>query len=164
VSDFDDLLEANRAFARDFDEGGLEAPARAGVAVVTCLDSPIDPLRMLGLGLGDAKVVRNPGARVTPPVLEAVVLAVHLLGVHRVMVVPHTRCAMTSATEAELRERIGGAVGADITWQSFGVVDDQAGRLSEDVRAVRSHPLVPDSVAVGGFLYDVDTGLLTPQP
>ena len=158
---FDDLLEANRSFAADFDLGGFDGVARAGVAVVTCMDSRIDPLRMLGLTHGDAKIFRNPGGRVTPQAVEALVLGVHLLGVDRILVVPHTRCAMTSGTEAELRERVGASAGMDATWQPFGVVEDQLGALAEDVHKVRSHPLVPDSVAVGGFVYDVDTGLLT---
>ena len=159
--EFDDLLEANRAFAADFDLGGFDGVARAGVAVVTCMDSRIDPLRMLGLTHGDAKIFRNPRGRVTPQALEALVLGVHLLGVDRILVVPHTRCAMTSATESELRERVGASAGMDATWQPFGVVEDQLAALAEDVHKVRSHPLVPDSVAVGGFVYDVDTGLLT---
>ena len=89
-------------------------------------------------------------------------LGVHLLGVERVLVVPHTRCAMTTATEAELRTRIGEAAGTDASWQHFGVVDDQLAALDEDVAKVRSHPLIPDDVVVGGFVYDVDTGLLDP--
>ena len=159
--EFDDLLEANRAFARDFDLGGFDGVARAGVALVTCMDSRIDPLRMLGLTHGDAKIFRNPGGRVTPQALEALVLGVHLLGVRRVLVVPHTRCAMASHTEAELRERVGASAGSDASWQTFDVVADQLATLEADVRKVRTHPLVPETVAVGGFLYDVDTGLLT---
>jgi carbonic anhydrase len=116
---------------------------------------------MLGLQVGDAKVVRNPGGRVTAQVVEALVLAVHLLGADRILVVPHTRCAMASSTLEELRARVASAAGQDVSWQDFGVVADQEAALAADVRAVRSHPLVPDSVAVGGFLYDVDTGLLT---
>ena len=157
---FDDLLAANRDFAAGFDLGGFDGVARAGVAIVTCMDSRIDPLRMVGLTHGDAKIFRNPGGRVTPQALEALVLGVHLLGVARVMVIPHTRCAMTSATEAELQERVGASAGMDASWQHFGVVDDQEQALRDDVRKVTSHPLIPDSVAVGGFLYDVDTGLL----
>ena len=160
MADFDDLIAANRDFAASFDLGGFDGVARAGVAIVTCMDSRIDPLRMLGLSAGDAKIFRNPGGRVTPQALEALVLGVHLLGVRRVLVVPHTRCAMASATEAELRERVGASAGADASWQHFGVVDDQLAALDEDVAKVRSHPLIPDDVAVGGFVYDVDTGLL----
>jgi carbonic anhydrase len=160
VDDFSDLITANRAFADDFDLGGFDGVARAGVAIVTCMDSRIDPLRMLGLTHGDAKIFRNPGGRVTSAALEALVLGVHLLGVERVLVVPHTRCAMTTATEAELRVRIGESAGVDASWQSFGVIEDQVARLGEDVAKVRSHPLIPDTVKVGGFVYDVDTGLL----
>ena len=157
---FDDLLAANRAYADSRDFSGFDGVAKAGVAVVTCMDSRIEPLAMLGLSLGDAKIFRNPGGRVTPQALEALVLGVHLLGVQRILVVPHTRCAMASATLDELRERVGASAGTDASWQSFGVVADQVAALADDVRAVQAHPLVPDSVAVGGFLYDVDTGLL----
>jgi carbonic anhydrase len=160
VADFDDLIAANRAFADSFDLGGFDGVARAGVAIVTCMDSRIDPLRMLGLAAGDAKIFRNPGGRVTQQALEALVLGVHLLGVRRVLVVPHTRCAMASATEAELRRRVGESAGTDASWQHFGVVTDQLAALDEDVAKVRSHPLIPADVLVGGFLYDVDTGLL----
>lgn len=162
TDDFDDLIAANRAFADDFKLGGFDGVARAGVAVVTCMDSRIDPLGMLGLEPGDAKIFRNPGGRVTPQALEALVLAVHLLNVDRVLVVPHTRCAMASASEAELQERVGASAGVDASWQSFGVVTDQQAALRQDLAKVRTHPLIPDTVKVGGFVYDVDTGLINP--
>ena len=81
-------------------------------------------------------------------------------GVERILIVPHTRCAMASNTEAELRERVGASAGQDASWQGFHVIDNQREALLADVRAVRSHPLIGDQVAVGGFMYDVDTGLL----
>jgi len=158
--DFAGLEAANAAYAETFDEAGFDGIAHAGVAIVTCMDSRIVPLAMVGLAHGDAKIVRNPGGRVTDQALEALVLAVHLLGVDRILVVPHTRCAMASATEAELHERVSASAGIDATWQPFHVVPDQLAALAEDVRRVRSHPLVPERVKVGGFLYDVDTGLL----
>jgi carbonic anhydrase len=162
ASGFDDLLEANRTYATtDFATGGFDGIAHAGVAIVTCMDSRIDPLRMLGLKPGDAKIFRNPGGRVTSNALEALVLGTHLLGVERILIVPHTRCAMASNSEAELRERVGASAGQDASWQSFHVIADQREALLADVRAVRSHPLISDEVAVGGFMYDVDTGLLS---
>ena len=160
---FDDLLAANRTYAETFDLGGFDGVAHAGIAIVTCMDSRIDPLRMLGLQPGDAKIFRNPGGRVTSAALEALVLGVHLLNVQRILVVPHTRCAMASATLEELRERVGESAGQDASWQTFGVVADQKAALEDDVRRVRSHPLIPGTVAVGGFVYDVDTGLLSQQ-
>ena len=160
VDDFDDLLAANKEFAASYDGADFDGIAHAGVAIVTCMDSRIDPLRMLGLEHGDAKIFRNPGGRVTEAALEALVLGVHLLGVDRVLIVPHTRCAMTANTETELRERVGASAGLDASWQHFHVIDDQVAALEEDVRKVVSHPLIPDTVLVGGFLFDVDTGLL----
>jgi len=158
--DFDDLIAANKEFAERFDHSGFDGVAHAGIAIVTCMDSRILPLDMLGLGLGDAKIFRNPGGRVTAQALEALVLGVHLLQVQRILVIPHTRCAMASSTLQELRERVGESAGLDATWQPFNVVEDQRTALADDVAKVRSHPLIPDTVKVGGFLYDVDTGLI----
>lgn len=160
MGDFDDLLAANHDYAATFDQGGFDGVAHAGIAVITCMDSRIEPLKMLGLGLGDAKIFRNPGGRVTPQALEALVLGVHLLNVQRILVIPHTRCAMAANSEQELRDRISASAGTDPTWQGISVVTDQLAALRDDVRKVRSHPLIPETVLVGGFVYDVDTGLL----
>ncbi|WP_217996873.1 beta-class carbonic anhydrase [Nocardioides jensenii] len=160
MSEFDDLIAANRSFADDFQLGGFDGVAHAGVAIVTCMDSRIDPLNMVGLKAGDAKIFRNPGGRITQAALEALVLGVHLLNVNRILVIPHTRCAMTSKSQEELRNEIGASAGVDASWQAFHVVNDQLAALAEDIRAVTAHPLIPDSVKVGGFIYDVDTGLL----
>jgi carbonic anhydrase len=157
---FDDLLAANKKFAETFTLSGFDGVAHAGVALVTCMDSRIDPLGIIGLHPGDAKIFRNPGGRVTEQALEALVLGVHLLNVHRILVMPHTRCAMASSSQDELRRRVGESAGQDASWQTFGVVTDQEAALADDVRKVRSHPLIPDRVEVGGFVYDVDTGLL----
>ena len=160
MGDFDDLLAANRTYAETFDMAGFDGIAHAGVAIVTCMDSRIAPLAMLGLHPGDAKIFRNPGGRVTPQALEALVLATHLLNVSRVLVIPHTKCAMSASSEPELRAQITESAGVDAAWQMFSVVTDQVAALEEDVQAVRAHPLIPDSISVGGFMYDVDTGLL----
>nr|WP_227467859.1 carbonic anhydrase [Nocardioides lijunqiniae] len=154
------MLAANRDFASDFALSGFDGVAHAGVAIVTCMDSRIDPLGMVGLKPGDAKIFRNPGGRVTPQALEALVLGTHLLGVDRILVVPHTRCAMASNTEEEIRERISASSGQDASWQTFGVIADQIQALTEDIARIRTHPLIPTTTVVGGFVYDVDTGLL----
>ncbi len=159
-NEFDDILDANRQFADGFSLEGLSGVAGKGVAVVTCMDSRIDPLAVLGLQVGDVKVVRNPGGRITDNAMEALVLAVHLLEVERILVVPHTRCAMSSSTLEEVRRRVGESAGQDVAWQEFGMVTDQEATLRDDVHKVRAHPLIPDTVAVGGFVYDVDTGRL----
>jgi carbonic anhydrase len=157
---FADLLAANRDYAATHELSGFDGVAHAGVAIVTCMDSRIDPLRMLGLDHGDAKIFRNPGGRVTAAALEALVLGVHLLGVRRILIVPHTRCAMASNTETELKVKVSKSAGVDASWQQFHVIDDQIAALQEDLQKVRSHPLIPDTVKVGGFMYYVDTGLI----
>ncbi len=160
MGDFDDLIAANKDFAADFGLGGYDGVAHAGVALVTCMDSRIDPLGMLGLKPGDAKIFRNPGGRVTEAAMEALVLGVHLLGVERILIVPHTRCAVASNTERELQLKIEKSSGQDVSWHRFHVIDDQVAALQEDVRRVRTHPLIPESTKIGGFVYDVDSGLL----
>ncbi len=162
MPDFDDLLTANREYAEDFGLSGFDGIAHAGIAMVTCMDSRIDPLRMIGLKAGDAKILRNPGGRVTDQALVALVLGVNLLQVRRILVVEHTRCAMASSTEDELKARVAESAGTDASWMSLGAIVDQEQTVRADVMRVRSHPLISDDILVGGFIYDVDTGLLEP--
>ncbi len=162
MGDFDDLLAANRTFAESFELSGFDGIAHAGVAMVTCMDSRIDPLRMIGVAAGDAKILRNPGGRVTDQVLVALVLGATLLKVNRVLIVEHTSCAMTRSTETELQHKVSEVTGKDASWMTMGVIDDQINTIRADVQRVRSHPLISEDVLVGGFLYDVETGLLQP--
>jgi carbonic anhydrase len=158
---FADVLEANRRFAADYRWAGLEARAAKGLAVLTCMDSRIDPLRMLGLVPGDAKILRNAGARVTEDVLRTLVLARYLLGVERVMVVAHTRCAMASHDEPGIHAAVSAAGGPDTRSLSFLTASDQDAALVADVQKVSSWPYLA-GVAVGGFVYDLTTGRLRP--
>jgi carbonic anhydrase len=157
---FADILAANRAYAAEFRLAGLRPEAARGLAVVTCIDSRIEPLTLLGLVPGDAKIIRNAGARVTDDALRSLVLAVHLLGVDRIAVIAHTRCKMTEATDAELRDEIAVLAGTSADGWTFHAVGDQLATLRADVAAIRECPLVPKSVELGGFVYDVDTGRL----
>lgn len=159
-SAFADLVAANRAYAESFDTPGLTAPADAELAVVTCMDSRIDPLALLGLGLGDAKVIRNPGGQVTDDALTALVLATSLLACRRIAVIEHTRCAMASADDAGIARLVGDATGFDTSGFTPGAIADQHERIAADIQRIRDHALIGDDVEVGGFVYDVDTGLL----
>ncbi len=153
-------LEANAAYARQFGLAGLEPVAARGLAVVTCMDSRIEPLQMLGLQPGDAKIVRNAGARVTDDVLRTLVLAVHLLGVRRILVVPHLKCRMTAEDEAHVHQAIYTASGVDTRSLELRPAPDVVVALGQDLQRIRSSPYLPDDVAVGGAVYDVDSGLL----
>ncbi|MCW2811046.1 MAG: carbonic anhydrase [Friedmanniella sp.] len=158
---FADLLTQNVGYQTQFAHGGFDGIARAGVAMVTCMDSRIEPLEMIGLNIGDAKIIRTPGGRLTPDALVGCVLAVHLLGVRRILIVPHTRCAVGSGDDADIVAQALAATGEDLSDLSIGASADQHGKLVEDVTALRTHPHIGDRALIGGFLYDVDTGALT---
>lgn len=153
---FDDILAANREYATGFALAGLDPRAAKGLGVVTCIDSRIEPLAMLGLRPGDAKILRNAGGRVSEDVLRSLALATHLLGVERICIVQHTRCRMVGASNDEIRTTIGPAAAG----HDFLPIDDQARTLAADVEAVRTCEMIAPGVVVAGFVYDVDTGLL----
>ncbi|MFC5822862.1 beta-class carbonic anhydrase [Nonomuraea insulae] len=163
MSEFDDLYAANAKFAKKFGRSGLTGRAARGLAVVTCMDSRIDPLGLLGLKPGDAKILRNAGARVTDDVLRTLVLAVYVLGVDRVLVMPHTDCGMSKVTDPDVhaltQER-----GVDTRSLEFHTVPDQNEALRHDLTRIRSTPFLPQSMPVAGAIYDVHTGRLTPSP
>lgn len=159
---FDDLLEANRRYRSEFHDSLIEGTAARGLAVLTCIDSRIDPLALLGLRAGDAKILRNAGARVTSDALRSLILATNLLGVTRVCIVQHTDCAIAGTTDDELRKRIGAVRGVDVTGWEFLACSDQLTALRQDIRALEACPLVPPNLVVGGFIFDVHTGELVP--
>jgi carbonic anhydrase len=159
---FDDLLDANLRYRTEFHDSGVQGKAARGLAVLTCIDSRIDPLAMLGLRAGDAKIIRNAGARVTDDSLRSLVLAANLLGVTRVCVVQHTECAMVGVTDDEMRARIGAIRGVDATGWDFLASTDQTATLHDDVARIESCPLLPPDIQVGGFIFDVHSGELVP--
>ena len=160
MGSFDDVLASNEAYASSYVDSGQPGQARKGLAVVTCMDSRIDPLKMLGLQPGEAKILRNAGGRVTDDVLRTLVLATHLLGVDRVLVVEHTDCKMASATDEQVHQTIYDSSGIDTRSLEFRTMDDQLASLKGDVQRVCSSPYLPKDTTVGGFLYDVRTGRL----
>ena len=129
--------------------------------MITCMDSRIVPLEMVGLTFGDAKIIRTPGGRVTTSALAGCIAGVHLLQVE-----PHhgdpaqPLCHGRGRRRRDHRDGSGNASGADASWVRFGASADQRRTLHRDVEKLRNHPLIGDRAVVGGFYYDVDTGLL----
>jgi carbonic anhydrase len=158
---FADVLSANQDYVANYSDLQLEGRAAKGLAVITCMDSRIDPLAMLGLVKGDAKILRNAGARVTEDVLRTLVLAVHLLAVRRVMVVAHTDCRMSKVTDEQVHTQIQADSGIDTRSLDFGTVSDQRAVLGRDVQKIRSSPYLPADLAVVGCIYDIRTGGLS---
>lgn len=159
---FADVLAGNAAFAATFTDQHLTGRAAKGLAVVTCMDSRINPLAVLGMKAGDVKILRNAGARVTDDVLRTLVLASYLLNVSRVLVMPHTECKMASATEAEIHEAILNEYQVDTRSLEIRVTSDQAAALKRDLQRVRSYPMLPKTLVVAGAMYDVHTGKIIP--
>lgn len=161
MSAFSDLLAANAEYAQTFQDQHLTGTAAKGLAVVTCMDSRLNPLSILGLQPGDVKLLRNAGARVTEDVLRTLVLATWLLGVNRVLVLAHTDCKMASGSEADIHKAIYLESGVDTRGVEIRTVEDQLAALRLDVQRIISFPLLPE-IQVGGAVYDVHTGLISP--
>src|SRR5580704_1683186 len=114
---FDDLLRENQRYAAHFGLAGVPARAAKEFALVTCMDSRIEPLTMLGLVPGDAKILRNAGGRVTTDVLRSLILATRFLGVRRIAVMQHTQCALVGRTDEEVRADLHDPDGEADSWE-----------------------------------------------
>ncbi|MCX6442807.1 MAG: carbonic anhydrase [Actinobacteria bacterium] len=159
---FKDALVANDEYIKNFKYSELTGTAQQGLAIVTCMDSRINPLSVVGMKSGDAKILRNAGARVTDDVLRTLVLATYLLGVERILIMPHTNCRMAQVDDVEIHREIDTKYGVDTTEIEFKTVPDQRQALIEDVQKIRSYRLIKTGVVVGGAIYDVATGKITP--
>jgi carbonic anhydrase len=135
---------ANDRYAATFATGDLSMPPARRLVVLTCMDARIDPARAVGLEEGDAHVVRSQ----------------QLLDTREVLVVHHTDCGMLSFTNEQLCEQLRQNLGADASGIDFLPFADLEQSVRDDVAAIRASPLVPDDVAVRGFVYDVRSGRL----
>jgi len=160
MSNFDDLFEANKKFIKEFKSQDLTGQAKKGLAIVTCMDSRIDPLRIVGMKAGDAKILRNAGARVTEDVLRTLILATNLLNVSRVLVMPHTDCKMASGSEEQIHAAIFEKSGIDTRSIEIRTVVDQIAALKSDLVRIEQFPLLPKGISIIGAIYNVSTGVL----
>jgi carbonic anhydrase len=160
MSGFDELFAANAEFAKNFKSQDLTGEAKKGLAIVTCMDSRIDPLRIIGMSAGDAKILRNAGARVTEDVLRTLILATTLLNVSRVLVMPHTDCRMASGTEEQIHATILEKSGIDTRSVEIRTVTDQVAALKSDLVRIEQFPLLPKGIEIVGAIYNVKTGEL----
>jgi carbonic anhydrase len=161
MSKFDDLFAANQEFIKEFKSHDLTGQARRGLAIITCMDSRIDPLRIVGMKAGDAKILRNAGARVTEDVLRTLILATHLLNVDRVLVMPHTDCKMASGSEEQIHTAIYEKSGIDTRSIEIRTVTDQIAALKSDLVRIEQFPLLPKGISIVGAIYDVKSGGLS---
>jgi carbonic anhydrase len=157
VSSVDEVLEANGGYAQRFDAGGAPLSPAKPLVVLTCIDARLHPEAFLGLGIGDAHVVRNAGGRASDDALRSIVISTQLLGTRECMVIHHTDCGMLTFTNEAAREMLGPAA-AEVDFMPFTDVEQST---RDDVATIRANPLMPDDLAVSGWVYDVTTGRLS---
>jgi carbonic anhydrase len=175
----DEVLAANKTYAAQFgDKGKLAMPPARHFAVLTCMDARLDPAKFAGLAEGDAHVIRNAGGRASDDAIRSLVISYKLLGTNEWFVIHHTNCGMEFFTNEGMRNLLassleaaalengafkdvgkgpGSRAGEFIEWLT---IQDQAQSVLDDVQRIKSHPLVPKSIAVHGYIYDVATGRL----
>jgi carbonic anhydrase len=160
-------IQRNRAFAEARDHEGAVMFPRLRVMVITCLDPRVDPAAFLGLGLGDAMVVRNVGGRVTPEVINDVAFIGQLAEsavadgpLFEVAVIHHNQCGTGALADDAFRRRYAERIGVDESTQRSRAVIDPAATVTADVDLLRAAPSLSPRVAVSGHVYDVLTGLV----
>ena len=171
---------ANAQYAGRFGEklSKLPIPPARKFAILTCMDARMHASKLFGLEEGDAHIIRNAGGRASDDAIRSLVISYKLLGTKEFFVVHHTNCGMMTFNDGvmagllansletavhdgtawrDVGQGPGSAEAAKIDWLTF--TDDRQAVI-DDVKKVRNHPLVPKSIPVYGYLYDVRTGKL----
>lgn len=155
----EDLIEHNAKWAaEDFEFAGLPTAPDKKLAIVVCMDARIDVFAVLGLGIGDAHVIRNAGGIVTEDVERSIAISQRFLETNAVVVIQHTRCGMSSFTDLEFNDQLADETGQRPGWT--GCFTDIDRSVRESVERVRQSPFIPKRDQVWGFEYDVETGKL----
>ncbi|HEV8638576.1 MAG TPA: carbonic anhydrase [Chloroflexota bacterium] len=156
-----ELLNANQRYAAGFTKGDLPMPPGRRLAVLVCMDARIDPARALGLEEGDAHVIRNAGGRASDDAIRSLAISQQLLGTREIVVVHHTDCGMTTFSNGQLRDKLATELGADASRIDFLPFTDLEQSVRDDLRTLRTSPLLLKDVPISGFVYDVRTGRLS---
>lgn len=174
-----EVLQANQLYSDSFgDKVDLALPPARRFAVLTCMDARLDPAKFAGLSEGDAHVIRNAGGRASDDAIRSLVISYKLLGTREFFVIHHTDCGMelftndvirgllnnsletaqlTSSGFSDVGNGPGSRAGEFIEWLT---ITDQKQAVIDDVLRIRNHPLVPRSIPIYGYVYDVNTGKL----
>lgn len=179
MSVLEEVLAANEAYSDTFgDKGELALPPSRRFAILTCMDARLDPAAYAGLSEGDAHVIRNAGGRASDDAIRSLVISYKLLGTAEWFVIHHSDCGMEFFSNEAMGEllaqsletaalgpdgfydvgvRPGSTAGREIDWLT---ISDREQSVVDDVRRIRSHPLVPPGIPIYGYVYDVRTGRL----
>jgi carbonic anhydrase len=179
----EEVLAANKTYTESFgDKGQLPMPPGRHFAILTCMDARLDPAKFAGLAEGDAHVIRNAGGRASDDAIRSLVISYKLLGTKEWFVIHHTDCGMETFTDQIIRNLLASSLKTasidDKGWHDSGegsgstegeyidwlTISDQEKSVYADVQRIRFHPLVPRSIPIYGYIYDVKTGQLIEVP
>lgn len=174
-----EVLESNRQYAASFGEKNkLALPPARRFAILTCMDARLDPAKYAGLAEGDAHVIRNAGGRASDDAIRSLVISYKLLGTQEFFVIHHTDCGMELFTSEVMRDLLASSLQtAQLTSKGFRdvgqgpgsgegeyiewlTIHDQAQAVIDDVERIRNHPLIPRTIPIYGFVYDIHSGRL----
>jgi carbonic anhydrase len=158
----DELLANNARYAETF-AGPLPLPPSKNVAVVACMDARLNVYGILGLGEGEAHVIRNAGGVVTDDEIRSLAISQRLLGTTEIILIHHTDCGMLTFTDDEFKKSIQDETGIKPEWavETFSDLDED---VRQSINRIKASPFVPQTDRVRGFVFDVATGKLNEVP
>ena len=160
MSVIDEVLVANEIYSRTHELRKLTPRPERKLAVVTCMDTRLS-IRTLGLKTGDAHIIRNAGGIVTDDAVRSLVVSHYLLGTEEIMIINHTDCGLIRSSEHDLRTTIQNRTGTDaIAPAFFYTFRDVEENVRHQLQKLHTHPWIPRTIPVRGFVYDVSSGLL----
>lgn len=177
------ITENNKNYTEIFDKGDLASKPSKSIAILTCMDTRINPLKLCGLNIGDAHIIRNAGGRVTDDAIRSLIISYKLLGTTDWFIIQHTDCGLSKINDKEIanlleidletstlengnwksnknsKSEAGSNYGHKIKWYTFLNLKES---ILEDLEKIKNHPLIPKNINIYGFIYDVKTGRLEP--
>jgi len=177
------ITENNKNYTEIFDKGDLASKPSKSIAILTCMDTRINPLKLCGLNIGDAHIIRNAGGRVTDDAIRSLIISYKLLGTKDWFIIQHTDCGLSKINDKEIADLLeidletstlengnwksnknskseaGSNYGRKIKWYTFLNLKES---ILEDLEKIKNHPLIPKNINIYGFIYDVKTGRLEP--
>lgn len=158
VAVFDDFLEANASYIKNFNNVDLELPPKRQVAVVTCMDARLHPAPALGIKLGDSHIIRNPGGRIDEGTIRSLVISQQLLGTKEIVVLHHTDCGMLTFENEDLYKIVKEKLGEDVSDRDFLPIADLEQSVVDDVNFLSGLKVLAPDTPISGAIYDVKTG------
>jgi carbonic anhydrase len=159
MSATDELLANNESYAASFDKGDLAIPPAKKVAVIACMDARLNVFGLLGIGEGDAHVIRNAGGVVTDDEIRSLAISQRLLGTEEIILIHHTDCGMLTFTDDAFKAQIEADTGIRPSWAAEAFADLD-GDVRQSIARIKASPFIPRKNSVRGFVYDVETGQL----